>query len=78
MSNSMDGTTMHELQVVIDKVNKLCAAMRASGLEVKVTSHVNLQFEVRVDEPKKKRKAPPHLAYYAPDQYVGHLKKKKA
>jgi hypothetical protein len=55
-SNSMTGTTMHELQAIIDKVNRLCAAMRASGLKVEVTSHVSLNFEVRVDEPKKKAK----------------------
>lgn len=56
VSNSMTGTTMHELQAVITKVSRLCAAMRASGLKVEVTSHVHLNFEVRVDEPKKKAK----------------------
>jgi hypothetical protein len=57
-----DNVSMHELQLVVEKIGRLTTAMRASGLEVTVTAEVSVNFAVRVadpkDDPKDDRKTP--------------------
>ena len=52
--------SMYELQRVVDKIGKLSAALRASGLGVEVTAHIALSFEVKLKDPsdEKTRKKP--------------------
>jgi hypothetical protein len=40
----------YELQRVVDKIGKLSAALRSSGLGVEVTAHIALSFEVKLTD----------------------------